>query len=158
MGDNLDEMDQLIFKQYMEEMDAEEAQALANGNGGGANMGGFNDQMPPELGVRKADSHKYGQLIGGDDEEFEDHSDPHQQQNFDMIGGQGHGQHNYGMPPPMGLGPQVEEQMNFGAQPNSEDDLAKAIAASMEENYNAPVDSEMDSELAQALEMSKNLK
>ena len=62
------------------------------------------------------------------------------------------------MPPPMGLGPQVEEQMNFGAQPNSEDDLAKAIAASMEENYNAPVDSEMDSELAQALEMSKNLK
>ena len=128
-------------------------------------MGGFNDQQPPELGVRKADSHKYGQLIGGDeDEEFEDHSNPHQQQNFDMIGGQGHGQHNFrmppqhniGMPPPMGLGPQVEEQMNFGAQPNSEDDLAKAIAASME-GHGVPDDSEMDSELAQALEMSKNL-
>jgi hypothetical protein len=46
--------------------------------------------------------------------------------------------------------------MNFGAQPNSEDDLAKAIAASME-GHGVPDDSEMDSELAQALEMSKNL-
>ena len=148
MGDNLDEMDQLIFKQYMEEMDAEEAQALANGGGGGANMGGFNDQMPPELGVRKADSHKYGQLIGGDDEEFEDHSDPHQQQNFDMIGGQGFRQHKYGLPSLMDLGAQFEEQMNIRAQPNSEDDLAKAIAASMKENYNVQANSEMDSELA----------
>lgn len=42
--------------------------------------------MPPELGIRKADSHKFGQLIGGDDEEFEDHSNPHH--NYDMIGGQ----------------------------------------------------------------------
>jgi len=33
MGENLDEMDQLIFKQYMEEMDAEEAQMIANGGG-----------------------------------------------------------------------------------------------------------------------------
>ena len=79
------------------------------------------------------------------------------QQNYNMMGG--------GMPPPMGLGPQVEEDMNFGAagggqQAHSEDDLAKAIAASMEDMGgagDAPVDSEMDSELAQALEMSKNL-
>jgi hypothetical protein len=38
--------------------------------------------------------------------------------------------------------------------------LAKAIAASMEDMGgmgDAPVDSEMDTELAQALEMSKNL-
>ena len=58
----------------------------------------------------------------------------------------------------MGLGPQVEEQMDFGHQPNSEDDLAKAIAASMEDaRGNVQIDSEMDSELQRALEMSKNL-
>lgn len=155
MGDNLDEMDQLIFKQYMEEMDAEEAQALANGGG----ISGMASQQPADLGIRKADSHKFGTLLGGPEEdEYEDHS--HQQHNdFDMIGGQ----QNYnmmggGMPPPTGLGPQVEEQMNLGGAQNSEDDLAKAIAASMEGmGGNAPADSDMDEELARALEMSKNL-
>jgi hypothetical protein len=60
----------------MEEMDAEEAQALANGVSAQDLAGG--NQMAPELGIRKADSHKYGQLIGGDDEEeLEDQSYPH---------------------------------------------------------------------------------
>lgn len=41
----------------MEEMDAEEAHALANGVSA-QDLGGFSN--PAELGVRKADSHKYG--------------------------------------------------------------------------------------------------
>lgn len=54
-------------------------------------MGGFSNPGQPDLGVRKADSHKFGQLIGGEeDEEFEDLSYNHHQPstNFDMIGGQ----------------------------------------------------------------------
>lgn len=74
MGENLDEYDQAIFKQYMEDLDAEHAQALANGvstsdlNGPMGGMGNQN-QVDPSLGVRKADSNKIQSLIGGDDDE-----------------------------------------------------------------------------------------
>jgi len=66
--------------------------------------------MPEELGIRKADSHKFGQLLGGPEEdEFESHTNvPYQQPDYDMIGGNHH-MMGGGMPPPMGVGPQVEE-------------------------------------------------
>jgi hypothetical protein len=44
MGENLDEMDQLIFKQLMEDMDAEHAQELANGV---SDMDRFQNQTEP---------------------------------------------------------------------------------------------------------------
>ncbi len=75
MGENLDEMDQLIFKQYMEDLDAEHAHEMANGV---SDMDRFQNQPEPGQGVRKAESHKYGQLLGGDDdEEVEDQSYSH---------------------------------------------------------------------------------
>ena len=73
----MDEADAAIFKQYMEDLDAEDAQALANGvsttdlnapaMGGG--MGNQN-QVNQDLGIRKADSAKITSLIGGDDDSY----------------------------------------------------------------------------------------
>ena len=60
----------------MEDLDAEQAQALANGvsttdlNAAGGGMGGMGNQnqADPDLGIRKADSTKIQSLIGGEDE------------------------------------------------------------------------------------------
>jgi hypothetical protein len=74
---------------------------MANGV---ADTGNFTNYQP-DLGIRKADSHKFGALLGDEEDDME--SMPAYQENYDMIGGGFH--HQPSMPMNMGVGPQLEE-------------------------------------------------
>ena len=142
----------------------------------GADNQGFDN--PDALNVRKADSEEVSQLIGGPVDDGDHHipmglhrqpgyRHQHNNQNFEfrnnaynteIIGEEDHHDMHFDQPDMnmnmgMNMGAGLPEQNELGLNP-TEDELAKAIAASMEENHSQPVDE--DDELAKILELSKN--